>query len=106
MIYQDQGDNYARDIVVSPSGGLDRTPCGAGTGAKITKLFTEGRLEANKDYVLESFIGTQFVGRVLQPAKVGPYAGAVPQIKGSAFITGMHQFVLDIEDPLTEGFLL
>jgi proline racemase len=105
MFYQEVGDRHGRDIVVGGSGGVDRSPCGAGTGAKVAFLFSQGRLAAGEDYVNESFLGTRFVGRALRAARVGPYAGAMPEIEGQAFITGMHQFFLDVRDPLPEGFL-
>jgi proline racemase len=96
---------HGRDIVVNENGGIDRSPCGAGTGAKVTQLFCNGKLAVDQDYTLESFLGTRFTGRVVQPAKVGSFSGAVPEIRGSAYITGMHQFVLDAADPLNEGFV-
>jgi proline racemase len=104
MFYQEVGDRHGRDIVVSGSGGVDRSPCGAGTGAKVAYLLSEGRLGLGEEYLNESFLGTRFVARVLEPARVGLYPGAMPEIKGRAFITGMHQFLLDAEDPIHEGF--
>jgi proline racemase len=106
MIYEDLGNRHARDIVVGPTGSIDRSPCGAGTGAFITYLFDQGKLQAGEDFVMESFLGTNFTGRVIGPAKIGSFAGAVPEIEGTAYVTGMHQFLLDSEDPLTEGLTL
>jgi proline racemase len=103
MFHQEVGDGHGRDIVIGPSGGVDRSPCGAGTAAKATYLFTEGRLGAGQPYVNESFLGTRFVGRALEPARVGPFEGALPEVQGSAWVTGMHQFVLEATDPLPEG---
>jgi len=103
MFHQEVGERLGRDIVVGSSGGVDRSPCGAGTAAKVACLFTEGRLQAGEPYVNESFLGTRFVGRALEAARVGPFDGALPEIQGSAWITGMHQFVLEATDPLPEG---
>ena len=75
-------------------------------GAKLADLFSRGQLAPNEDYVLESFLGTQFTGRVLETAKVGPFDAVVPQIEGTAHITGMHQFVLDSMDTLGEGLVV
>jgi proline racemase len=104
MFYEDLGDGSARDIVVSRSGGIDRSPCGAGTGAKLADLFSRGMLSIGEDYVLESFLGTRFTGRIVTSAQVGPFPGSIPQIEGSAHITGMHQFILESSDPLRQGF--
>jgi len=105
MLYEDLGDRRARDIVVGPTGSIDRSPCGAGTGAIMTYLYSQGKLPVGEDYVVESFLGTRFSGRIVRPATIGSFAGAVPEIEGKAHITGMHQFLLDSEDPLTEGLI-
>ncbi len=105
MIYEDLGDHHARDIVVGRAGSIDRSPCGAGTGALMTHLFVQGELHAGEDYVVESFLSTKFTGRIISPAGVGSFTGAVPEIEGSAYLTGMHQFILNSEDPLPEGLI-
>lgn len=105
MFYQEVGERHGRDIVISRSGGVDRSPCGAGTGAKLAYLFTEGRLGLGEEYFNDSFLDTRFTGKVLEEDAVGPYKGCLPEVKGSAFITGMHQFVLDADDPHDQGFL-
>jgi len=105
MFYQDLDDRHARDIVVGRGGSIDRSPCGAGTGAKMVQQLALGRLQVDDSYTLESFLGTRFTGRLVAPAQVGQFGGAVPEVTGSAYVTGMHQFVLQADDPLTEGFL-
>jgi proline racemase len=105
MFYEDLDDRHARDIVVGRSGGIDRSPCGAGTGAKMVRELALGRLKIDDWYTLDSFLGTRFTGRLVAPAQVGQFRGAVPEVTGSAYITGMHQFVLQADDPLREGFL-
>lgn len=105
MIYEELGSRHARDIVIGRTGSIDRSPCGAGTGAIMTHLFVQGRLQPGEDYVVESFLGTRFTGRIVSPGKVGSFAGAVPEIEGAAYITGMHQFLLDSGDPLPEGMI-
>jgi len=30
----------------------------------------------------------------------------IPQVEGNAYITGRHEFLIDPEDPLKEGFIL
>ena len=36
----------------------------------------------------------------------GPYDAVIPEVEGSAYITGRHEFLLDPADPLQEGFFL
>jgi proline racemase len=54
--------------------------------------------------VHESLLGTRFNGRVVSRTQVGDYEAIVPEIEGSAWITGEHTFLIDDEDPLREGF--
>ncbi len=42
----------------------------------------------------------------MEETKVGPYPAVVPTIRGSAYITGIQQFVLDPRDPWPNGFFL
>ena len=37
---------------------------------------------------------------------VGEYPAIVPEISGSAWITGEHTFIVEPDDPLAEGFSL
>jgi proline racemase len=85
---------------------VDRSPCGTCTSARMAALWAEGRLPLGRPCVIESLVGTRFVGRLVEVARVGSYAAVVPEVTGQAWLTGFHTFVLDAEDPLPEGFLL
>jgi len=85
---------------------VDRSPCGTCTSALMAALYSTGRLGLNEPFVNESLAGTRFTGRLVATATVGPYPAVVPEVTGSAAITGFHTFVLDPDDPLGDGFLL
>jgi proline racemase len=57
----------------------------------------------DKPFVHESLIGTRFNGES-HAHGVGEYQAIVPEIEGSAWITGEHTFIVDDEDPLKDGF--
>jgi proline racemase len=103
MLYEDLGNHHARNAVISRTGSLDRSPCGAGTGAKMTYLYAKNKLNLNTIYTNESVLGTKFSGELMESVNVGSFLGAVPRISGSAYITGIHQFILDAHDPLDTG---
>ncbi len=44
--------------------------------------------------------------RVTEITAVGGLAAVVPEVTGTAHITGRHEFVIHPDDPLAEGFLL
>jgi proline racemase len=54
--------------------------------------------------VHESVLGTLFNGKVAARTEVGEYQAIVPEIEGSAWITGEHTFLIDEDDPLKNGF--
>lgn len=97
---------HGRNITIYAEGAVDRSPCGTGTSAKLANLYADQRIGIDEPYIHESVIGTTFTGRVLAETQVGPYAAVETEIAGRGFLTGLHQFVLDPEDPATEGFLV
>lgn len=95
-----------QNIVVFGSGQADRSPCGTGTSAKMATLYAKGELAIDQPFVYESIINTKFKGRVLEETTVGEFKAIIPEITGSAFITGFNHLVIDEDDPVKHGFLL
>jgi proline racemase len=95
-----------KNAVVAPPLGMDRSPCGTGTCAKMATLHAKGELALNQQFVHESIIGTLFYGELIEETQVGEYRAVVPTIRGSAYIMGIQHFVLDPEDPFPAGFFL
>lgn len=85
---------------------IDRSPCGTGTCAKLATLYAKGELSIGQEFRYESVVNTKFTGKVLGETKVGDYPAIVPEITGSAYITGYSQFMIDQEDPVKYGFSL
>lgn len=99
-------DADVKNIVISPPGMVDRSPCGSGTCAKMAVLSAKNQLKVKEDFVHESVIGTLFKGRFVKKIEVGEKEAIVPEIFGTAYITGLHSFMADPEDPLKYGFRL
>ncbi|WP_026678993.1 proline racemase family protein [Fictibacillus gelatini] len=95
-----------RSVTIFADQQIDRSPCGTGTSALLASLYENGKLQEATPFVNESVIGSQFVGTITGTARVGDFEAVIPQIKGRAFITGLHQFFIDPDDPLSAGFLL
>jgi len=83
---------------------IDRSPCGTGTSAKMAALHAKGELKPNEEFVHESIIGSIFKARVVAETTVGPYAAIIPEVTGSAHITGINQSLIDPDDPHKHGF--
>jgi proline racemase len=86
------------------TGVLDRSACGTGTCARMATLYARGRLALGQPFRHEGILGTTFTGCLVREARVGDYPAVVPTITGSAWITGISQYLLDPEDPFPEGF--
>jgi proline racemase len=95
-----------RNVTVFADGEVDRSPCGTGTAGRLAWLYKRGQLGIGEPYVHEGVTGTRFTGRVLRETTVGSYPAIVPEIAGRGFLTGMHTFVVEPDDPTAEGFLV
>jgi proline racemase len=106
--YDPAGDDRGkgRSMVVYGESHLDRSPCGTGTAAKMTLLHHQGRLKLQEPFVNRSPLGTQFQGRLVEKRPLGNIEAVVAEIRGSAYLTGIHEFILDPRDPFQKGYLL
>ncbi|MGW0732607.1 proline racemase family protein [Streptomyces sp. NPDC002851] len=96
----------SRHAMAIHPGWFDRSPCGTGTSARMAQLHARGQLPLHRDFVNESFIGTEFTGRLIEETEVAGVPAVVPRITGRAWITGTAQYFLDPDDPFPGGFLL
>lgn len=92
-----------RNVVVFGPGQIDRSPCGTGTSAKMAVLYERNKLKIGESYPYRSIIDTEFIGKIVEEVKIGKRKAIVPEITGSAYVTGFHQFVIDKNDPLKYG---
>jgi proline racemase len=101
-----QAGAHLKNAVFFADGGIDRSPCGTGTSAKVATLCAKGELNLNEEFIHESIIGSIFRARAVEETKVGSYDAIVPEVTGSAHIMGINQLFIDPDDPLKNGFLL
>ena len=99
-------DASLRNTVVVAPAGLDRSPCGTGTSARLANLFARGRLGVGDAFGHESIIGTLFTGRIAGLTQVGGRPAITPEITGRAWMMARSTLVLDPADPFAAGFLL
>jgi proline racemase len=94
----------AKSAVIFGHGQLDRCPCGTGTSAAMAALHAKGGLPLHTEFVNESIIGTRFTGKLVREVRVGNFVAVEPVVTGTAYITGIQQFVVDPKDPFGYGF--
>ncbi|MFT6969837.1 MAG: 4-hydroxyproline epimerase [Roseivirga sp.] len=99
-----QPNSTARNAVFYGEKAIDRSPCGTGTSARMAQWVAKGKLKKGDDFVHESIIGSQFIGRIEEHTKVGENSAIIPSIEGWAKITGYNTIVIDEGDPYAFGF--
>jgi trans-L-3-hydroxyproline dehydratase len=96
----------SRNAVVVAPGRLDRSATGTGLSARMAALHARGLMGVGDTMTHASAIGSTFDGRIDAETEVGGRAAIIPAIRGSAWITGVTQVIVDPRDPFPEGYLL
>jgi proline racemase len=103
--WQGVGQVTRNAVVVAP-GRLDRSATGTGLSARLAVLHARGLMKVGDSMTHASAIGSTFDGRIVEETRVGDRDAIVPAIRGSAWITGIWQVLVDPTDPYPEGYLL
>jgi proline racemase len=97
---------HSRNVCIFAEGEVDRSPTGTGVSARLAIHHARGEISLNEPITIESIIDSRFSGRVVQTTTFGPHPAIIPEVEGTAYITGRHEFLIDPNDPLRNGFLL
>src|SRR5262249_2436709 len=97
---------HSRNVCVFAEGEVDRSPTGTGVSGRLAIHHARGEIGAGASIVIESVIGSQFRGWVGRTSTFGPHHAIIPEVEGTARITGRHEFLIDPGDELRSGFLL
>jgi proline racemase len=110
ILYDDLGDTpdgpHQRNVTVFADGEVDRSPCGSGTCARAALLHADGRLGPGRVLTHDSIVGTTFQAAVTDETTAEGREAVVVEVRGAAYRTGEHRFVLDPRDPVATGFVL
>jgi proline racemase len=99
-----KGRLVSKNITIFADAQIDRSPTGTGTAARVALLYKKGILDEGVILENKSVIDTVFQGSFREHAQVGGFSAVIPEVSGTAQIMGFHQFVLEPDDPLPEGF--
>ena len=100
-------DSDARNAVFYGDAAIDRSPCGTGTSSRMAQLAARGELREGDSFVHESYIGSQFRGKVESLTRVGDFPAIVPSIEGWARVYGHNVITVDPDDdPFWKGFVV
>jgi proline racemase len=105
-LVREDGIAVSRNAVAIRPGKIDRSPCGTGCSARLAVLHARGVLRMGEAMIGRSIIDSRFDCRIEAEVRVGDRAAIVPSIEGQAWITGVHQHMLDPTDPWPGGYRL
>ena len=94
----------ARNAVFYGDNAIDRSPCGTGTSARMAQWHAKDLLKPGEDFIHESFIGSQFLGRIEEVTTLDKQPAIVPSIRGWARVYGYNKIIIDDDDPFAQGF--
>jgi trans-L-3-hydroxyproline dehydratase len=97
---------HSRHVCVFAEGEVDRSPTGTGVSARLALLAARGELAPGPRIRIESIVGSEFGGRILEATTFGPHSAIVPEVDGAAYLTGRAEFWVDERDPLARGFVI
>jgi trans-L-3-hydroxyproline dehydratase len=95
-----------RNVCVFADGEVDRSPTGTGVSGRAAILRARGALEPGEEIAIESVIGTRFSVAAVAETRAGALSAIVPEVTGSAYLTGRHEFWIDPAEPLRDGVLV
>jgi proline racemase len=97
--------HHSRNVCIFAKGKVDRSPTGTGMSGRAAIHVAQGELDMGQTISIESILGTILSVTPVQPASMGKHLGIVPRVLGTAPILGKHEFVVDPNDPLRDGFV-
>lgn len=100
-----QPGHHSRNVCIFAEGELDRSPTGSGVSARAALHHAAGELGLNRTVTIESILGSTMTVSAVEQTKFGPHDAVIPEVGGTAAITGRHEFYFDPEDPLRAGFI-
>ena len=103
---EENGVPVSRNSVVIEPGKLDRSPCGTGCCARMAVLHARGVMKSGDRLIGRSIIDSRFDCAIVSETMLGDKKAIVPSIRGRAWITGIHQLMLDPDDPWPGGYRL
>jgi len=102
----DKSEIDSKNVCIFAEGEVDRCPTGSGVSGRMAIHQARNEIKAGETLTIESITGSVFKGSVISEEKYGTFDAVIPQVEGTAHITGMHTFCIDPNDPMKDGFIL
>jgi proline racemase len=100
------GAGVSPNALVWGPGQVDAAPCGSGTCARLALFHHRGLMGVGASYVSQGLLGLSFTARIGGLTTVEGRPAILPEITGTAYLTGFSQQLFDPDDPMRAGYLL
>lgn len=100
-----QPSHHSRNVCVFADGEVDRSATGSGVSARAALHYAKGELNVNEQITIESILGSTMTVQVVERVKIGLWDAIVPEVSGTAYVTGRNKFYFDPDDGLIRGFI-
>ncbi len=99
-------EGVSPNALVWGPGQVDAAPCGSGSCARMSLFHHRGLMAVGSTFTSRGLLGLSFTGRIAGITEVDGRRAILPEITGTAYLTGTSQFWFDPDDPLRAGYLL
>jgi len=97
--------HHSRNVCIFAEGEVDRSATGSGVSGRAAIHFAKGELQENEEIIIESILGSTMSVKVVETCKYEGMDAIIPEVSGSASITGQNEFYFDPKDPFKNGFI-
>ncbi|HEX2733055.1 MAG TPA: proline racemase family protein [Polyangiaceae bacterium] len=97
---------HSRNVCIFAEGEVDRSPTGTGVSGRAAILHAKGELALGRSITIESIVKSRFSVSAVEALQIGAVVAIVPEVGGTAHVTGRHEFLVDPADPFAHGFFL
>lgn len=97
--------NHSRNVCIFAEGEVDRSPTGSGVSARAALHHAKNELKLGEKITIESILGTTMNVEVVETTEFGTHNAVIPEVTGTASITGQNEFYFDPRDALRNGFI-
>jgi trans-L-3-hydroxyproline dehydratase len=98
--------HHSRNVCIFAEGELDRSATGSGVSARAALHYVKNELRFGEKITIESILGSTMTVKVVEETRFGPYPAVIPEVSGTASITGQSEFYFDPDDPFRKGFIV
>ena len=97
--------NHSRNVCIFANGEVDRSATGSGVSARAAVYNLKNELIPGQEITIESILDTTMTVKVLKETMYENYRAVIPEVSGTAHITGQHKFWFSQDDELKNGFI-